>query len=77
MWRTNSVEILDAVKPTEVINVLPSVKDGSRLASIDLICIHPEFDEVADGEPIPIYGCYFGSGRDGKFARGPLGRLDL
>ena len=65
-WKLNSGLIKHKIGQENIVDITQPQENGKDLDAHDIVFVHPDFDEIDDGDPIPRYSFNFGTG---KFSR--------
>jgi len=58
-WKMNSELIKQKIGRENIIDIVQPQDDGNDLDAHDIVFVHPDFDEINEGDPIPIYSFNF------------------
>lgn len=58
-WKMNSELVMKKIGRDNIIEIVQPQEDGKDLDAQDIIFVHPDFDEIDEGDPIPLYSYNF------------------
>ena len=58
-WKMNSELIKKKIGRENIIDIVQPQEDGKDLDAQDIVFVHPDFEEINDGDPIPLYSYNF------------------
>ena len=61
-WKMNSGLVKQKIGHENIVDISQPQEDGKDLDAQDIVFVHPDFDEIDEGDPIPRYSFDFATG---------------